>query len=561
MKVGARTPDELPAPAPAPSAPDNMDVDAPQPAETPAAAPAADEVGSDAVGAVGVPAAAPAPAQAPAAETPPATALAALVVQVDEESAANSLFSELLLLVARAARPVKDQERIGDWSNAEWILATSLVEYFRNGMPPLRKGSTLRLFLAKLLNRDPMAITKKFIAEEMELGLQTFEPKDVDLAKAARTFRDQVAEFVVSQRDRPYHGVREHKTRSKNRWEARVTVPAEHRKVRDDLERVSLGAFPTKKAAACAFDAFIEDDYRFNAKYVREKSNRIKYEKDFATMDEAMKAAAEVGRLAAEEAPGRLRHRPAAAPAPAAKPRAKPAAAKSRAKRARSPIGPARASETARRAAMGPPTAVVAPPGQAAAAEPLREEQLRLVSELQIESSSSSTLTTTLLRVAEATRSQGSRKEKEWTNIESDLAEALFAQFEHGALPLEARASLRSFLGQVLNCGTGRITDQFQRRVKKKQFEPRDGFDLDELARRLQPLVEPFIQSLQARSRSASRSVSRSASVSPRAVPAPALPPPPPLPEGVPQPPANAVQPVAAPAPAAAAPGDPMTDD
>jgi len=198
---------------------------------------------------------------------------------------------------------------------------------------------------------------------------------------------------------------------------------------------------------------------------------------------------------------------------------------------------------------MAPPTAVVAPPGQAAAAEPLREEQLRLVSELQIESSSSSTLTTTLLRVAEATRSQGSRKEKEWTNIESDLAEALFAQFEHGALPLEARASLRSFLGQVLNCGTGRITDQFQRRVKKKQFEPRDGFDLDDVARRLEPLVEPFIKSLQARSRPASRSASRSSS--PRAVPAPAPPPPPLLPAGVPQPPANAVQPVAAPAPAA----------
>ena len=198
---------------------------------------------------------------------------------------------------------------------------------------------------------------------------------------------------------------------------------------------------------------------------------------------------------------------------------------------------------------MAPPTAVVAPPGQAAAAEPLREEQLRLVSELQIESSSSSTLTTTLLRVAEATRSQGSRKEKEWTNIESDLAEALFAQFEHGALPLKPGSSLRIFLSRLLNCGTGRITDKFQRRVKKKQFEPRDGFDLDDVARRLEPLVEPFIKSLQARSRPASRSASRSSS--PRAVPAPAPPPPPLLPAGVPQPPANAVQPVAAPAPAA----------
>ena len=64
------------------------------------------------------------------------------------------------------------------------------------------------------------------------------------------------------------------------------------------------------KAAACAIDAFIKDDYRFNAKYVREKSNRSKYKEDFETMDDEMKAAAEVGRLAAtKEAP---------APAPAA---------------------------------------------------------------------------------------------------------------------------------------------------------------------------------------------------------------------------------------------------
>ena len=224
--------------------------------------------------------------------------------------------------------------------------------------------------------------------------------------------------------------------------------------------------------------------------------------------------------------------------------------------RSRSSSGPARASEDARRAAMGPPTAVVAPPGQAAAAEPLREEQLRLVSELQIESSSNRALVLLVLRVAEATHSGSNRRDKAWTDIESDLAEAFLAQLEHGALPLKPGSSFRTFLSRLLNCGTDHITDQFQRRVKKKQFEPRDGVDLNDVARRLQPLVEPFIQSLQARSRSASRSVSRSASVSPRAVPAPALPPPPLLPEGVPQPPANAVQPVAAPAPAAAAPDE-----
>ena len=84
--------------------------------------------------------------------------------------------------------------------------------------------------------------------------------------------------------------------------------------------------------------------------------------------------------------------------------------------------------------------------------------------------------------------------------------------------------------------------------VTKKQFQPRDGVDLDDVARRLEPLVEPFIKSLQARSRS----------VSPRTTTAPAPPPPPPLPEGVPQPAANALQPLATPAPAAAAPGNEM---
>ena len=150
--AGAITPNELPAPAPAPSDPDSMDVEAPPPAETTVAAPAADEVGSDPVGAVGVPGAAPASAPAPAAAT-----LAALVVQVAEASAANSLFSELLLKVAQVVRLVEG-ERDGNsdpFSDAEWIVATSLDGYFRKGMLPLKAGSSLREFLAKLLNRAP----------------------------------------------------------------------------------------------------------------------------------------------------------------------------------------------------------------------------------------------------------------------------------------------------------------------------------------------------------------------------------------------------------------------
>ena len=62
--------------------------------------------------------------------------------------------------------------------------------------------------------------------------------------------------------------------------------------------------FPTEKAAACAVDAFIEDDDRFDAEYISKYSNRINHTKDFATMNEEMKAAAEVGRSkATKEAP------------------------------------------------------------------------------------------------------------------------------------------------------------------------------------------------------------------------------------------------------------------
>jgi hypothetical protein len=350
-----------------------------------------------------------------------------------------------------------------------------------------------------------------------------------------------------------------------------VVVPAEHRKVSDEEEQAYLGVFLTKKAAACAVDRFIKDDYRFNAKYVQEKSNCIKYKDDFATMDDEMKAAAEVGRLAAEEAPGRLRHRPAAAPGAAAKPQAKsaakplakPAAAKSRAKRPRSSSRPARADEDARSAAMRPPTAVVAPPGQAAAAEPLHEEQLLLLErELpEIDLSSNRELVLVVHRVAEATWSgRRSSNDNSWPDVESDVAEAFVAQLEHGTIPLKPGSSFRTFLSRLLNCGTGRITKKFQGRVKGKKFQPRDGVDLDDVAQRLKPLVEAFIQALQGRSRTASRSASRSKSrsVSPRTTTAPALPLPPLLPAGVPQPPANVARPVAAPAPAAAAPGNEM---
>ena len=475
-------------------------------------------------------------------------------MQVDEESAANSLFSELLLKAAQAARLVEGVRdgRSDPFLDAEWILIMSLVEYFRNGMPPLRKGSTLRLFLAKLLNRDPMAITKKFQYEEMELGLQTFEPQDVDSTKEVRTFRDQVAAFVASQQDRPYLGVHEEKSQSKNPWRAHATIPVEY-----GGEKKHLGCFPTKKEAACAHDAFIEDDYRFNAKYVREKSNCIKYKKDFKTMDDEMKAAQAKGRSKAEEAPGRLRHRPAAAPAPARKPKAQ--------KRRRTPTpqptrADTRADEAKRRAAQEPPRVLepvptTTPPVPAGTPADPAGAVLTQLGVGTVDPFANCAVARALLRVAQAARPDAGRiRFGTWPDEELDLVAAFVAQFQYRTLPLKRGSLLRTFLSEVLNCEGMRITKKFagDSSFGKQVFVlPQQNFDLADVAQRLAPLVEAFIQAPQARSRPSS----------PRAVPAPAPPPPPPLPEGVPPPPANVAQPVAAPAPAAAAPGVPMTDD
>jgi hypothetical protein len=50
----------------------------------------------------------------------------------------------------------------GKWTPAEECYATKLINYFNNGQLPLVEGTTLRAFLSKLLDCDPMRISKKF---------------------------------------------------------------------------------------------------------------------------------------------------------------------------------------------------------------------------------------------------------------------------------------------------------------------------------------------------------------------------------------------------------------
>lgn len=53
--------------------------------------------------------------------------------------------------------------RRGKWTPEEEAYARRLIEEFKRGNLPLSEGTTLRTFLSKLLNCDPMRISKKFV--------------------------------------------------------------------------------------------------------------------------------------------------------------------------------------------------------------------------------------------------------------------------------------------------------------------------------------------------------------------------------------------------------------
>ena len=53
--------------------------------------------------------------------------------------------------------------RRGKWTVEEEGYANRLIHEFKSGLLPLTDGTTLRTFLSKLLNCDPMRISKKFV--------------------------------------------------------------------------------------------------------------------------------------------------------------------------------------------------------------------------------------------------------------------------------------------------------------------------------------------------------------------------------------------------------------
>ena len=70
--------------------------------------------------------------------------------------------------------------RRGKWTAEEEAYASRLIQEFKAGLLPLTDGTTLRTFLSKLLNCDPMRISKKFVGNNC-IGKQVFRRRTADI--------------------------------------------------------------------------------------------------------------------------------------------------------------------------------------------------------------------------------------------------------------------------------------------------------------------------------------------------------------------------------------------
>ena len=70
--------------------------------------------------------------------------------------------------------------RRGKWTTEEENYANRLIQEFKAGLLPLTDGTTLRTFLSKLLNCDPMRISKKFVGSNC-IGKQVFRRRTADI--------------------------------------------------------------------------------------------------------------------------------------------------------------------------------------------------------------------------------------------------------------------------------------------------------------------------------------------------------------------------------------------
>jgi hypothetical protein len=114
-------------------------------------------------------------------------------------SAAPSSGGAAVATAGAAGKKTGPPLRRGKWTQEEEAYANRLIQEFKAGLLPLTDGTTLRTFLSKLLNCDPMRISKKFVGSNC-IGKQVFRRRTADLNRLTpeqiQQSRAELSEYV-----------------------------------------------------------------------------------------------------------------------------------------------------------------------------------------------------------------------------------------------------------------------------------------------------------------------------------------------------------------------------
>jgi hypothetical protein len=123
--------------------------------------------------------------------------------------------------------------RRGKWSNEEEAYCMKMIQLFNQGLLPIQSGTTLRSYLSKQLQCNPMRVTKKFSGSSC-IGKQIFQPCDetsvnidlmkkgeLELIKLENTFRSRIKYSNSTKRRRSVSIINDDNNSDRNRYNIR----------------------------------------------------------------------------------------------------------------------------------------------------------------------------------------------------------------------------------------------------------------------------------------------------------------------------------------------------
>lgn len=125
--------------------------------------------------------------------------------------------------------------RRGKWSNEEEAYCMKMIQLFNQGLLPIQSGTTLRSYLSKQLQCNPMRVTKKFSGSSC-IGKQIFQPCDetsvnmelikrgeLELNKLENTFRSRIKYSNSSKRRKSVSVINDDSSDSRSRYNIRYS--------------------------------------------------------------------------------------------------------------------------------------------------------------------------------------------------------------------------------------------------------------------------------------------------------------------------------------------------